>query len=104
VRNSGIPLRDGRSYPRTYYPGTTERTTAMPIIVEHGRANDGLDYSVPRILPTLLFIGHDYAVGGLTLEQGAVAGVHRWRQSAAVGVERPRALLPCAKRLLIARV
>jgi hypothetical protein len=41
----------GPSYPRTYYPGTSDLSAAMPIIVEHGRANDGLDFSVPRILP-----------------------------------------------------
>jgi hypothetical protein len=41
----------GPSYPRTYYPGTTDRNSAVPIVVERGRSSDGFDLSVPIVLP-----------------------------------------------------
>jgi hypothetical protein len=44
------PNPNGPSYPRTYYPGTTDRTAAIPVIVEQGRAGQTFDFSVPTIL------------------------------------------------------
>ena len=44
-------IRTGPSYPRTYYPGTLDRSAAMPIIVERGHATEGFDFFVPMILP-----------------------------------------------------
>jgi hypothetical protein len=41
----------GPSYPRTYYPGTTDRAAAAPVIVEQGRASQVFDFSVTTILP-----------------------------------------------------
>jgi hypothetical protein len=45
------PSPNGPSYPRTYYPGTTDPASAVPIVVERGRVTDGLDFSVPMVLP-----------------------------------------------------
>ena len=45
------PNPNGPSYPRTYYPGTTDRATAIPVIVEQGRAGETFDFSVPAVLP-----------------------------------------------------
>ena len=47
--NAPNPL--GPSYPRTYYPGTTDRNSALPIDVERGRASEGFDFSIPMVLP-----------------------------------------------------
>jgi hypothetical protein len=38
------PKPTGRSHPRTYYPGTTDRGAALPVIVRHGRSSDGFDF------------------------------------------------------------
>jgi hypothetical protein len=40
----------GPSYPRTYYPGTTERRSAMPIVVERGHSGGAFDLSIPTLL------------------------------------------------------
>jgi hypothetical protein len=45
------PNPHGPSYPRTYYPGTTDRAAAVPVIIEQGRASQSFDFSVPTILP-----------------------------------------------------
>ncbi len=45
------PNPSGPSYPRTYYPGTTDRDSAVPVIVEHGRASEGFDFSIATTLP-----------------------------------------------------
>jgi hypothetical protein len=45
------PNPNGPSYPRTYYPGTTDRKSAMPIVVERGRASEGFDFSMSMTLP-----------------------------------------------------
>lgn len=45
------PNPNGPSYPRTYYPGTTDRAAAVPIIVEQGRASELFDFSIPAVLP-----------------------------------------------------
>jgi hypothetical protein len=45
------PNPQGPSYPRTYYPGTTDRTAAVPVIIQQGRASQTFDFSVPMILP-----------------------------------------------------
>jgi hypothetical protein len=45
------PNPQGPSYPRTYYPGTTDRAAAIPVIVEPGRASQTFDFSVPAVLP-----------------------------------------------------
>lgn len=39
------------SYPRTYYPGTTERDAAEIVVVERGVASEGFDFAVPPELP-----------------------------------------------------
>lgn len=39
----------GPSYPRTYYPGTTERGSAVPIVVEAGHAGGVFDFSIPTV-------------------------------------------------------
>lgn len=44
------PNPHGPSYPRTYYPGTSDRESATPILVERGRPSDGFDFSIPTIL------------------------------------------------------
>lgn len=44
------PNPQGPSYPRTYYPGTTNRAAAVPVIIEPGRATPVFDFSVPTIL------------------------------------------------------
>ena len=44
------PNPNGPSYPRTYYPGTTDRAAAIPVIVEQGRAGQTFDFSVPAVL------------------------------------------------------
>lgn len=44
------PNPNGPSYPRTYYPGTTDRERAIPVVVERGRAGEEHDFSVPMIL------------------------------------------------------
>lgn len=44
------PNPHGPSYPRTYYPGTTNRAAAVPVIIEQGRASQVFDFSVPTIL------------------------------------------------------
>lgn len=41
----------GPSYPRTYYPGTTDRHSATPVVLERGHPSDGYDFSIPMILP-----------------------------------------------------
>lgn len=41
----------GPSYPRTYYPGTTDRASATPVVIERGQRIDGFDFSIPAILP-----------------------------------------------------
>lgn len=41
----------GPSYPRTYYPGTTDRGAAVPVIIGHGGAPALFNFSVPYILP-----------------------------------------------------
>lgn len=40
----------GPSYPRSYYPGTTNRDDAVPVIVDHGGTPASFDFSVPYIL------------------------------------------------------
>jgi hypothetical protein len=45
------PNPRGPSYPRTYYPGTRDRNSALPIVVERGRASEGFDFSIPMVLP-----------------------------------------------------
>lgn len=45
------PNPSGPSYPRTYYPGTTDRASALPVIVEHGRPSEGFDFSIATTLP-----------------------------------------------------
>jgi hypothetical protein len=45
------PNPSGPSYPRTYYPGTTDRAHAVPVVVELGRPSEGFDFSIPGILP-----------------------------------------------------
>jgi hypothetical protein len=45
------PNPNGPSYPRTYYPGTTDRAAAIPVIVELGRPSGLLDLYVPPVLP-----------------------------------------------------
>lgn len=45
------PNPNGPSYPRTYYPGTTDRNSAIPIVVERGRSSDGFDFSMSMTLP-----------------------------------------------------
>jgi hypothetical protein len=44
------PNPHGPSYPRTYYPGTAERESAVPIVVERGRPSGGFDLLIPSIL------------------------------------------------------
>jgi hypothetical protein len=44
------PNANGPSYPRTYYPGTTDKQSAIPVIIERGRAADGHDFSIPMLL------------------------------------------------------
>ena len=44
------PNPNGPSYPRTYYPGTTDRTAALPVVVERGRDSGWFDFSIPMIL------------------------------------------------------
>ena len=44
------PNPNGPSYPRTYYPGTTDRQSAIPVVVARGRAGEEYDFSVPMIL------------------------------------------------------
>jgi hypothetical protein len=44
------PNRSGPSYPRTYYPGTIDRSAAVPVIVEQGRAREAFDFSIPFLL------------------------------------------------------
>jgi hypothetical protein len=44
------PNANGPSYPRTYYPGTTDEQSATPVIVERGRVTDGHDFSIPMLL------------------------------------------------------
>jgi len=44
------PNTRGPSYPRTYYPGTTDRDSAIPITVEHGRSSGEFDLSIPAVL------------------------------------------------------
>jgi hypothetical protein len=44
------PNPHGPSYPRTYYPGTTDRDSAVPVIVGRGRASEGFDFSIPLVL------------------------------------------------------
>ena len=44
------PNANGPSYPRTYYPGTTDKQSAIPVIVERGRAAEGHDFSIPMLL------------------------------------------------------
>lgn len=44
------PNPNGPSYPRTYYPGTADRESAVPIVVEHGRPSGGFDLVVPSVL------------------------------------------------------
>jgi hypothetical protein len=63
------PNPNGPSYPRTYYPGTTDRNSAVPVVVGRGVASDGLDFSIPMILPKgdlEVIIETEYA-GKLTL-------------------------------------
>jgi hypothetical protein len=45
------PNPTGPSYPRTYYPGTTDRGSALPVIVEHRRPSEGFDFSIATTLP-----------------------------------------------------
>lgn len=45
------PNPNGPSYPRTYYPGTTDRGVAVPVVVQHGRPSEGFDFSIATILP-----------------------------------------------------
>jgi hypothetical protein len=40
----------GPSYPRSYYPGTTTREEAVPVIIEHDGTPGSYDFSVPYIL------------------------------------------------------
>lgn len=40
----------GRSHPRTYYPGTTDRDGAVPVVVEHGATSASFNFSIPYIL------------------------------------------------------
>ncbi len=40
----------GPSYPRTYYPGTTDRSAAVPVIIERGRASEFFDLSIGNVL------------------------------------------------------
>lgn len=40
----------GPSYPRTYYPGTSDRNAAVPVVVEEGRISDGFDVLIPAVL------------------------------------------------------
>jgi hypothetical protein len=40
-----------RSYPRTYYPGTTDREAARLVEVERGAASEGFDFALPSELP-----------------------------------------------------
>jgi hypothetical protein len=44
------PNANGPSYPRTYYPGTTDEQSAIPVIVERGRVTEGYDFSIPMLL------------------------------------------------------
>ena len=44
------PNPHGPSYPRTYYPGTTDRKSAAPVVVEPGRSSEGFDFSIPMVL------------------------------------------------------
>jgi hypothetical protein len=44
------PNANGPSYPRTYYPGTTDEQSAIPVIVERGRVTEGHDFSIPMLL------------------------------------------------------
>lgn len=50
VSLSNAPDAHGPSYPRTYYPGTTDPNGAIPIVVERGRPGDGFDFSIPAML------------------------------------------------------
>lgn len=40
----------GPSYPRTYYPGTTQKEQAIPVVIERGVAAEGFDFAVPAVL------------------------------------------------------
>ena len=44
------PNLSGPSYPRTYYPGTLDRTAAVPVIIEQGRTRESFDFSIPLVL------------------------------------------------------
>lgn len=44
------PNPAGPSYPRTYYPGTTDRGSALPVIVQHGQPSEGFDFSISTTL------------------------------------------------------
>jgi hypothetical protein len=46
--NAPNPL--GRSYPRTYYPGTTDRASAVPILIGLGSAIEGHDFALATAL------------------------------------------------------
>lgn len=44
------PNAFGPSYPRTYYPGTTDRASAEPVVIESGKDSGLHDFSIPAIL------------------------------------------------------
>jgi hypothetical protein len=45
------PNAFGPSYPRTYYPGSTDRASAEPVVIEPGKDSGLHDFSIPAILP-----------------------------------------------------
>jgi len=44
------PNPSGPSYPRTYYPGTTDRGSALPVVVQPGQPSEGFDFSIATTL------------------------------------------------------
>jgi hypothetical protein len=47
----GVSLYDApTSYPRTYYPGTTDRAASVPVVVGRGYVTDGYDFAVATVL------------------------------------------------------
>jgi hypothetical protein len=44
------PNPTGPSYPRTYFPGTTNRTCGVAVVIEPGGSNSVYDFSMPFVL------------------------------------------------------